>query len=147
MALIQYKKAGLKYERLQEMEAGMELTGGEVKALRAKQGSLEGARIVVRGGEAYVVGMTIPPYQVGNASKEYDPERSRRLLLKQSEIALVGNADSKKGLTVVPIEVYNKKNLLKLRIAVVRGKGKADKREDLKRRDAAREAERILKRR
>ena len=146
MALIEYKKAGLKYERLQEMEAGIELTGAEVKSLRAKQGSLEGSRIIVRGGEAYVVGMTIPPYQAGNNPKAYDAERSRRLLLKKHEIAALADADSKKGLTIVPIEVYNKRNLLKVRVAIVRGKGKRDRREDIKKRDAAREAERILKR-
>ena len=122
MALIEYKKAGLKYERLQEMEAGIELAGGEVKSLRAKQGSLEGARVVVRGGEAYVVGMTIPPYQVGNTSASYDTERPRRLLLKRNEIRILADAESKKGLTIVPIEVYNKKSLLKVRIAIVRGK-------------------------
>ena len=146
MALIEYKKAGLKYERLQEMEAGIELAGGEVKSLRAKQGSLEGARVVVRGGEAYVVGMTIPPYQVGNTSASYDTERPRRLLLKRNEIRILADAESKKGLTIVPIEVYNKKSLLKVRIAIVRGKGKRDQREDIKKRDAQREVERILKR-
>jgi SsrA-binding protein len=146
MTLIAYKKAGIKFERLEEMEAGIELLGQEVKSIRNKQGQLDGSHVVVRGGEAYLVGATIPAYQPGNTPESYDPERTRRLLLKKSEIAHLADADSKKGLTVVPIEMYNKKNLIKVRVAIVRGKGKADKREDLKRKDAKREAARVLKR-
>lgn len=144
-SLIEYKKAGIKYERLEEFEAGIELFGFEVKALKAKQGQLDGARVVVRGGEAYLVGATIPPYQPANTPKDYDPARSRRLLMKKAEIAHLADAESKKGLTVVPIEVYNKSTLVKVRVAIVRGKGKSDRREDLKKRDAKREAERVLK--
>ncbi|MFZ1987787.1 MAG: SsrA-binding protein SmpB [Minisyncoccia bacterium] len=143
---IEYKKAGLKFERLKEFEAGLELFGYEVKSLRDKQGSLDGSRIVVRGGEAYLVGATIPPFQASNTPKDYDPARNRRLLLNKSEIAELADAESKKGLTTVPIEVYNKGRLLKVRVAIVRGKGKADRREDLKRQDAKREAARVLKR-
>jgi len=144
--LIAYKKAGLKFERLEEMEAGIELFGYEVKSIREKQGQLDGSHVVVRGGEAYLVGATIPAYQPGNTPESYDPERTRRLLLKKSEIAQLADAEAKKGLTVVPIELYNKNNLIKVRVAIVRGKGKSDKREDLKRKDAKREAARVLKR-
>jgi SsrA-binding protein len=143
--LVEYKKAGLKYERLEELEAGLELSGHEVKALKGKQGSLDGSRVVVRGGEAYISGMTIPPYQAANTPAGYDPERPRRLLLKKGEIAKLADAETGKGLTIVPIEVYNKGRLVKARIAIVRGKGKRDRREDLKKRDAVREAARILK--
>jgi SsrA-binding protein len=145
MTLIEYKKALLKYAPLESFQAGIELMGQEVKALRAKTGSLDGARVVVRGGEAWLVGMTIPPYQAKNTPAEYDPERSRRLLLKKQEVAQLADAESKKGLTIVPLEVYNNKRLIKVRVAIVRGKGKADKREDLKKRDASRERERLLK--
>jgi len=144
--LIAYKKASIKFERLEELEAGIELFGHEVKSLREKQGQLDGSHVVVRGGQAYLVGATIPPYQPSNTPKGYDPERTRRLLLKKTEIAQLADAESKKGLTIVPIEVYNKSNLIKVRVAVVRGKGKADKREDLKKKDAKREAARVLKR-
>lgn len=143
--MIEYKKAGLKFERLEEFEAGIELLGHEVKSLKAKRGSLDGSRVVIRGGEAYLAGATIPAYQPANTDKEYEPERSRRLLLSKAQIRILGDADAKKGLTIVPIEVYNKGNLLKVRVAIVRGKGKADKREDLKKKDAAREADRALK--
>ncbi len=144
--LIAYKKAGLKFERLQEMEAGIELFGHEVKSLRNKHGQLDGSHVVVRGGEAYLTGATIPPYQMANTPKDYDPERSRRLLLNKAQIRELAEADSKKGLTIVPIEVYNKEGLIKVRIAIVRGKGKFDKREDIKLKDAKREAGRIMKR-
>lgn len=144
--LIENKKAKLRYAVLETYSAGLELTGSETKSLRQKHGSLDGARVVVRGGEAYVTGMSIPPYQVANAGKGYDPERPRRLLMKRGEIADLAEAESKKGLTTVPIEVYNNR-YIKVRVAIVRGKGKSDKREDLKKKDAEREAARVLKRR
>ena len=147
MILVEYKKAFLKYAPIESFSAGLELVGTEVKALRNKLGSLDGARVVVRGGEAFIVGMTIPPYQVANVHKKYDPERARRLLLTKKEIAILANAESKKGLTSIPLEVYNTKRNIKVRIAIVRGKGKADRREDLKKRDALREVGRVLKNR
>ena len=145
MDLIKNKKAHLKFAVLENFSAGIELTGQEVKALRNKLGSLEGARVVVRGGEAFIVGMTIPPYQAANAEKTYDPERTRRLLLTKKELALLAGNEARKGLTVVPFELYTAGRLVKAHIAVVRGKGKADKREDLKKKDATREAARVLK--
>ncbi len=145
MTLIEYKKAFLKYAPLETFQAGIELVGHEVKALRAKLGSLDGARVVVRGGEAWLLGATIPAYQVKNTPKEYDPERARRLLLKKQEIVALADAEGKKGLTIVPLEVYNNKRLIKVKVAIVRGKGNADKREDIKKRDASREQERLLK--
>lgn len=144
--LVEYKKAGLKFEKLESFSAGIELTGGEVKALRQKTASMDGARVVVRGGEAWLVGVTIPPYQAKNAAKEYDPERARRLLLTKNELRRLAEAEAKKGLTVVPFELYTKGALVKVRLAIVRGKGKADRREDLKRREGEREAARVLKR-
>lgn len=147
MTLIEYKKAFLKYAPLESFSAGLELFGTEVKALRSKLGSLEGARVVVRGGEAFIVGMTIPPYQAANINKNYDPERARRLLLSKKEIAALADAEAKKGLTIIPLEVYTAGKFVKARIAIVRGKGKADRREDLKKKDALREASRVLKNR
>ena len=82
MDLLRHKKAHLNYEILEQFEAGIELSGGEVKSLRAHQGSLEGAHVVVRGGEAFLIGATIPPYQPANTDKGYDPERPR---LKRAE--------------------------------------------------------------
>ena len=141
--LIENKKAKIRFSVVESYSAGFELLGTEAKALRAKQGSLDGARVVVRGGEAYLVGMTIPPFQVANA-KGYDPERPRRLLLSRKEIAELADSESKKGLTIVPFEVYNDR-YLKVRIAVVRGKGKADRREDIRKRETDIERRRVLR--
>ena len=146
MILVEYKKVLIKFAPIETFSAGLELTGSEVKALRSKHGSLDGSRVVIRGGEAYLVGMTIPPYQGGNGTKDYDPERPRRLLLAKKEIAHLAAEEAKKGLTIVPLEVYTSGRLLKVRIAIVRGKGKADRREDIKKRDTMRDIARELKR-
>jgi SsrA-binding protein len=151
MNLIEHKKARLNYEILEEFEAGIELLGHEVKSLRGKHGKLEGSHIIVRpsgragGYEAYIVGMSIPPYQPKNTAKEYDPERSRRLLLTKKELAALSAAESQKGLTIVPISVYNKGAKLKVRVAIARGRKKYDKRDVLKKRDVEREMRRTLK--
>jgi len=145
MALVENKKVGLDYTILEEIEAGLELLGFEVKSLRAGRGSLKGARVVVRGGEAYLVGATIPAWQIANAPKAYDPERSRRLLLSQKEIAHVASAEGEKGLTIVPLKVYNKGRRLKLSIAIARGKKKEDKRHTIRKREEDRRIERTLK--
>lgn len=145
MSLVENKKARLRFEILETFVAGLELSGAEVKSLRQKHGSLEGARVIVRGGEAYLTGMSIPPYQMKNTPDTYEPERPRRLLLSKKEIGLLADAESKKGLTVVPLEVYNVRRYLKVAVAIARGKGKADKREDLKRADAKLEMERAMR--
>ena len=85
MALIHNKKAGFNYEFLEKHEAGIKLLGFEVKALKNGQGSLEGAYVIVRGEEAFVVGMQIPPYQPANTPKNYDPMRPRKLLLAKRD--------------------------------------------------------------
>jgi len=145
MALITNKKAGFNFELLDRFEAGLVLAGFEVKALRAKHGSLEGSHIIIRGNEAFLVGAHIPPYQPANAPKDYDPYRPRKLILTKKELSELAGAEQQKGLTIVPISVYNKHRKLKLEIAIARGKKKHDKRETLKRRDTEREIERELK--
>lgn len=145
--LVENKKVFLKFSPQETFAAGISLTGQEVKALRGKLGSMAGSRVVVRGGEAFLIGMTIPPYQMANAPKEYDPERPRKLLLNKKELAELANAEDMKGLTVVPIELYTSGRNVKAKIAIVRGKGKADRREDLKQKDAKRETDRLLKNR
>lgn len=145
MALIAYKKAGLRFAAIESFAAGLELTGAEVKAVRSGLGSLDGSRVIIRGGEAFVIGLSIPPYQQANTPAGYDPERPRRLLLKKAEIAHLAEEEAKKGLTIVPFELYNAGRYVKARICVVRGKGKSDKREDLKKKDAKREMDRALK--
>lgn len=143
--LVENKKAKMRFSVLETFSAGIELTGGETKSLRGKHGSLDGARVVVRGGEAYITGMSIPPYQVTNTDEEYDAERPRRLLLSKKEIAQLADSESKKGLTTVPLELYNNR-YIKARIAVVKGKGQRDRREEIKKRETNIEIERVLKR-
>jgi len=145
MSLIENKKARFNYEILETYEAGLELQGLEVKSLRKGQGSLEGAHVIVRGGEAYLVGATIPPYQAGNTPKDYDPARTRRLLLTKKQIGELAEYENKKGLTIIPLSVYNKNSRLKLSVGVARGKKKYDKRESIKKRDLEREIGRKLK--
>lgn len=146
-ALIINKKAAFNYEVLEKLTAGIELLGFEVKSLRKKQGALEGAYAIVRGGEAFLVGATIPPYQPKNTPKEYDPARARRLLLTKEEIRRIGSAADRKGLTVVPLSVYNAGRKMKVTLGIARGKKKFDKRETIKRRDAERDIRRELKER
>ena len=146
MALILNKKAHFNYELMETFEAGISLLGQEVKSLKKNQGSILGAHVIVRGGEAYIVGMHIPPYQPNNTPKDYDPDRTRRLLLTKKELNELTGAEAQKGLTIVPISVYSKGRKLKLQIAIARGKKKYDKRETLKKRAAEREIARTLKR-
>jgi SsrA-binding protein len=141
-SLIYNKKINLDYEILETFEAGIELLGTEVKSIRNKQGSLLGSHITVRGGEAFIIASNIPPYQVNNTSKDYDPERNRRVLLTKAEIEKLAGLDSKKGLTIVPVSMYSKGKKIKVEIAVVKGKKKFDKREDIKKRDTDRDIRR-----
>lgn len=143
--LVQNKRAWFNYEILDTFEAGIELLGFEVKSVRGKRGSLEGAHVTVRGGEAFLIGASIPAYQEKNAPKGYDERRNRRLLLSRSELATLGGRESQKGLTLVPISLYSKGRNLKLEVGVARGKKKFDKRETLKRRETDRELRRTLK--
>lgn len=146
MALLENKKAHFNYEVLDKYEAGIELFGLEVKSVKLGRGSLEGARVIVRGDEAFLIGATIQPYQPGNTPKDYVQDRTRRLLLTKRELKELIGKEQERGLTIVPISMYNKGRKIKLEIAVVRGKKKYDKRESIKKRDIERDIGRTLKR-
>lgn len=137
--LIYNKKAGFNYEITETLVAGIELTGFEVKALRANHGSLDGSYVTVRGGEAFLLNMQIPPFQQNNTPKEYDPRRERRLLLTKAEIMTLATT---KGLTVVPISVYNSGRKIKVKIGLAASKKKFDKRETIKKRETDRDIRR-----
>lgn len=145
MVLIANKKARHDFEILETIEAGIKLAGFEAKSVRKGTGSLRGAHAIVRGGEVFLVGANIPPFQPQNAPKSYDPERPRKLLLSAKEIARFAGTEKQQGLTLVPLSMYNKGRFLKVELALVRGKKKHDKRETLKKRDADREMRRSLK--
>lgn len=142
---VQNKKAYFDYEFLEQYEAGVVLLGHEVKSLRAGKASLNGAYVIIRGKEAYLVNASISPYQVVNAPKGYDPERARKLLLSRKQLDELEQGSEKQGLTIVATRWYNNKRKVKLGIALARGKKKADKRETLKARDNKREIDRIMK--
>ncbi len=140
--LAENRKARFNFELLEEFEAGIELVGTEVKSLKKGQASLDGSYILVRGGEAFVANLHIPPFQEKNAPENYESRRLRRVLLTKAEIKKLADADSKKGLTIVPLAVYNKGVRLKLRLAIARGKRQFDKRESIKKRDVERDIRR-----
>ena len=139
------RKAYFNYEILEKYEAGIELLGVEVKSVRGGRMSLEGAFVIVRGGEAYLINANIPPYQPKNTPKDYGPLRNRRLLLTKKEIAELAGSEKNKSLTIVPVLVYNKNRKIKVEIALVKGKKKFDKRETIKKRDTDREIRREIK--
>lgn len=145
MALVENRKALFSYEVLEKLEAGIELFGHEVKAVRGGMASLAGSYVIVRGGEAFLVGATISPYQAGNVPKDYDPGRNRKLLLNKDEIDKLAGSATREGLTTVPISMYNKGSRIKVEIALARGKKKHDKRATIKQRESDREIERTLK--
>jgi SsrA-binding protein len=139
------RKVRFDYEILEKYETGIELLGSEVKSVRGGQMSLEGAFVIVRGGEVYLINANVPAYQPKNAPKDYDPLRNRRLLLTKKEIRELGGSEKNKSLTIVPISVYNKGRKIKVEVALVKGKKKFDKRETLKKRDTDREIRREYK--
>ncbi len=142
MSLITNKKANYNYEITDKYSAGIELFGYEVKSIRKGQGSLDGAYVTVRGGEAFLLNAFVPPFQEKNTPKEYDPNRKRKLLLTKKEILELGNIEKTKGLTIVPISVYNKGRVLKVDLGIGKGKKKFDKRETLKKEDTLRQTRR-----
>ena len=139
------KEAGFNYEILEKFEAGMELLGFEVKAIKAGKMNLAGSYVGVRGDEAFLIGASIAPYQVKNTPEDYEPTRTRKLLLNKKELTVLANFEPKKGLTIIPISVYNKGRHIKLEVAVARGKKRFDKRQTIKKREAEREMRRTLK--
>lgn len=143
--LIVNKKAYFNYEILEKIEAGISLLGHEVKAIKAGKGSLVGAYVIVRGNEAFLVETDIPPYQPNNVPEKYDQRRPRKLLLHKKELARLVGFEKEKGLTLIPLSLYNKNGKIKVEIGVVRGKKKHDKRETIKKRDTERDIRRTLK--
>ncbi len=145
MAYITNTKAHFDYEITETIEAGIELFGFEAKAIRKGQGSLIGARVMPRGGEAYLVGASITPLQIANVPKEYEINRNRRILLTKKEISRLVGIEKERGLTIVPISMYNKGRYIKLSIGIAKGKKRFDKRETIKKRETDRDIERVMK--
>ena len=146
MASLAYnRRASFDYELLERYEAGLELLGTEVKSVRAGNISLKGAFITIRDEQAWLTNATIPPWQVANSPSDYDPVRSRRLLLSKNELKHLVGLKQAEGLTIVPIKVYSKGPWIKLQIAVAKGKHKYNKKQTKKERDIKRDVERLLR--
>ena len=138
------RRARHDYHLLERHEAGMVLTGTEVKSLRQGRVTLGNAYADVRDGELWLIGAHIDMYDQGNLAN-HEPERDRKLLMKRHEIDSLYSTVREKGLTLVPTRLYFKDGRVKLEIAVARGKELRDKRRDLVQRDQQREMERALK--
>ncbi len=138
------RRARYDYELLERFEAGIVLTGTEVKSLRAGQVQLGHAYGEVRGGEVWLVGASIAEYTEGNVAN-HAPERDRKLLLHGREIDSLAGQVREKGHTIVPTRLYFKNGRIKIELAVARGKVRIDKRRDIAKRDATRQIERELK--
>ena len=139
------KRARFDYDVLQEYEAGISLFGFEAKSAHIHHMNLSGAFVVLRGGEAWLLNASIPPYQAKNTPPSYDPLRTRKLLLHHSELKELIGKSIQKGLTIIPIRVYTKRGKIKVLIAIARHKKTRDKRETIKKRESAREIARTLK--
>lgn len=144
MEYIRNKKATFEYSLEETIEAGIELLGTEVKSVKANHGSLSGAYVTFVGGDALLLGAHIPAWQEKNVPVTYDPYRTRKLLLHKKEMLKLSQLLQNKGLTIVPISLYNNKGKVKLSIAVAKGKKLFDKRNTLKERAMKRDSERDL---
>jgi SsrA-binding protein len=130
---------------METFEAGLVLKGYEVKSIKTGRISIKGAFVTIRGEELYLTNANIPLYQHAGVVADYNPSAPRKLILHKKEIKrLIGKARTE-GLTLVPLSVYNKKNLIKLEFALAKGKKQRDKRENIKKREEKRRVERMMK--
>ncbi|ADG40693.1 MULTISPECIES: SsrA-binding protein SmpB [Leuconostoc] len=142
--LAQNRKARFNYAIAETFEAGLSLTGTEIKSVRSGQITIGDGFVTIHDGNAMLTNVNIASYEQGNQFN-VDPIRSRQLLLHKHEIATLSKAASEAGVTIVPLKVYLKHGFAKVLIGIGRGKKKYDKREDIKRRDQERELRRRLK--
>ena len=131
-------KATFDYQILEKLESGIVLAGHEVKAIKSGRVSVKGSYVKIIGEEAWLVGAIVSPYQAGNVSPDYDSQRSRKLLLKRSELKYLIGKSQEMGLTLVPLRIYDKKGFIKIEVGIGRGKKKYDKREAIKKREVER---------
>lgn len=139
------RRATYDYEILEKYEAGLVLAGYEVKSIKTGHINLAGSYVTIKDSQSYLINATIPPYQPKNTPPDYEPTRSRKLLLHKSEIKSLIGKTKQKGLTLVPIRVYTKKGKIKLEFALAKGRRKIDKREKIIKREMKRDIERTLR--
>ena len=145
MSYSENKKAWHDYEIIEKYEAGLVLEGHEVKAVRSGKISISGSYVQIIDNEAFLIGANIAPYQPKNMPKNYEPERNRKLLLNKKEITGLIGKSKERGLTIVPLKVYDKKGKIKLEIGLVKAKKKYDKRTAIKKKEEQRKIDRVLK--
>jgi SsrA-binding protein len=138
------KKARFEYDILDTVEAGIVLAGTEVKSIRLRRVSIQEAYARIKGGEVYIVGMNISPYEMGNRYN-HEPNRDRKLLLHRQEIKRLTGKLKERGLTMVPLKIYFKNGKVKVLMGLGRGKSKYDKRKAIQKRDLDREIQREMK--
>jgi len=143
--LTENRKSTYNYEILETYEAGLVLLGSEVKAIKTGHVSLTGSFVALKNKELFLTNALIPPYQPQNIFVDYNQSRPRKLLLNKSEISSLIGKLKVKGLTLVPIRLYTKKNRIKLEFGIARGKRKIDKRAAIKKRDVERDIGRKLR--
>ena len=139
------KKARHDYFIIEQMEAGLVLEGWEVKSLRTKNIQLKESYVLIRGMQAWLLGAHINPLATTSTHKVADPTRTRKLLLHKDEIAKLVGAVERKGYTLIPLSMYWKKGVVKLGVAVAKGKQKQDRRASIKERDWKRDKQRLMK--
>jgi SsrA-binding protein len=140
-----HRKARLYYEIIEVIEAGLQLRGPEVKSLRKGQCSLDGCFGRPDGGALWLENFYIPPYIFATNIEPLDPRRKRKLLLHKAEIGKIQGKLTTKGLTLIPLEVYFKEGWAKVALGLAKGKTGADRRDDLRKKDARRDAEKSFK--
>lgn len=138
------RRAHYDYEILDKFEAGIILTGSEVKSVKQGKIKLEGSFVKLINGEAFLINAHIHPYQFAD-NRDFQPTRTRKLLLHKKEIQSLTTKIAPSGLTLLPLSCYTKGRIIKLEVGIGRGKKKWDKREAIKKRDLKREAERELR--
>ena len=141
------RRARREYHVLEDFEAGICLLGAEVKSIRAGQVNFKDAYVIIEENEAWLEGLHIAVYKFAAAHWDHSPTRRRKLLLNRREIAKLDAKVAEKGLTVVPLAIYFKGSLVKIKIGLARGKRLYDKRQDLVKRDVEREMRRTIKER
>jgi len=143
--LAENKKAYHDYQILENFEAGIVLTGQEVKSIKLGRANLRGAFVVLKEEEPYLLNADVPAYQPKNTPSDYDSQKSRKLLLKKTEIKHLIGKSAVKGLTLVPLKMYTQRGKIKIEIGIAKSKSKADKREVLKKRASDKDIRRELK--
>jgi SsrA-binding protein len=139
------RKAGFEYFIEDQYEAGLVLEGWEVKSLRAGKVNLSDAHVIIKYGEAFLLGAQINPLQTASTHSIPDPTRTRKLLLNHKELShLIGSVE-RQGYTIVPLSLYWKKNKIKVKIALAKGKKEHDKRDTIKNREWTRDKSRLMK--